>query len=80
MELSSKQAAADLSSKVTTPFCGKAAVVQSLSCVPFVTPQTVAPPGSSVHGASQARILERAAISFSGESSQTQGWKPPLPH
>ena len=42
MELSSKQAAADLSSKVTTPFCGKAAVVQSLSCVPFVTPQTVA--------------------------------------
>ena len=32
------------------------------------------PPGSSVHGISQARILEQVAISFSRESSQPRGW------
>ena len=31
------------------------------------------PPDSSVHGISQARILERVAISFSRESSHPQG-------
>ena len=37
----------------------------------FVTPWTVAPcQGSSIHGISQARILEWATISFSRESSQ----------
>ena len=39
----------------------------------FVTPRTVPrppPPGSSVHGISQARILEWVAISFSRGSSQ----------
>ena len=35
----------------------------------FETPWTCNPPGSSVHGISQARILERVAISFSGASS-----------
>ena len=30
----------------------------------FVTPWTVAPPGSSVHEISQARMLEGVAISF----------------
>ena len=30
-----------------------------------MTPWTVALPGSSVHGISQARILERVAISYS---------------
>ena len=29
----------------------------------FATPWTVAPPGSSVHGISQAKILERVAVS-----------------
>ena len=38
-----------------------------------VTPWTVcSPPGSSVHGISQARILELGAISFSRGSSQTR--------
>ena len=38
----------------------------SLSRVrPFVTPRTVSPPGSSVHGISQERILEGVAIPFS---------------
>ena len=36
---------------------------QSLSCVQLsVNPWTVAPPGSSVHGISQARILDWVAI------------------
>ena len=36
----------------------------------FVTPWTVcSPPGSSVHGVFQARILEWVAISYSGDSS-----------
>ena len=34
----------------------------------FVTPWTVAPPGSSVHGISQARVLKWVAISFSKRS------------
>ena len=37
----------------------------------FGTPWTIcSPPGSSVHGISQARILEWVAISFSRGSSQ----------
>ena len=39
----------------------------------FVTPWTAAPPGSSVHGIFQARILDRVAISSSRGSSPTQG-------
>ena len=35
----------------------------------FVTPWTVAPPGSSFHGIFQARILDRVAISYSRGSS-----------
>ena len=34
------------------------------------TPETVAPPGSSVHGIFQARIPERVAVCFSRGSSQ----------
>ena len=48
-------------------------VCQSLSHVRvFVTPRTVACQKSSVHGISQARILEWVAISFSRESSQSR--------
>ena len=36
----------------------------------LVTPWTIAPPGPSVHGDSQARILERIAMPFSKEFSQ----------
>ena len=35
----------------------------------FVTPMGCSPPGSSVHGFLQARILERVAISYSRGSS-----------
>ena len=43
-----------------------------LSHVQFsVTPMDCSPPGSSVHGISQARILEQIAISSSRASSQS---------
>ena len=45
--------------------------VKSLSHIQlFATPWTVAPPGSSVHGILQARILEWGAIAFSKGSSR----------
>ena len=40
------------------------------SCLTFVTPVDCSPLGSSVHGISQARVLECVAISFSRRSSQ----------
>ena len=42
----------------------------SLCHVQFFNPMACSPPGSSVHGIFQARILEWVAISFSRESSQ----------
>ena len=39
-------------------------------CLTLCNPMDCSPPGSSVHGISQARILEWVAISFSRESSQ----------
>ena len=47
------------------------------SCPPLCDPMDCSPPGSSVHGVSQARMLEQVAISFSKGPSQprdrTQG-------
>ena len=40
------------------------------SCPILCDPMDCSPPGSSVHGILQARILDRVAISFSGGSSQ----------
>ena len=52
---------------------------RSLSHVQLVCdPVDCSPPGSSVHGISQARILERTAISSSRGSSQPRGPKPRL--
>ena len=49
--------------------------VKSLSHVHlFATPWTCSPPGSSVHGIFQARILEWVAISFSKRSSWLRDW------
>ena len=39
-------------------------------CLTFCDPIDCSPPGSSVHGILQARILESSAISFSMGSSQ----------
>ena len=51
---------------------------ESVSCSvvsdSFVTPWTIAPPGSSVHGILQARLLEWVAIPSSRESSQPRNW------
>ena len=57
------------------PLGRKVKVLVSESCLTLATP-----PGSSVHGILQARILEWAAIPFSREFSwprdQTPGWNP----
>ena len=46
----------------------------------FATPMDCSPPGSSVHGILQARILERVAISSSRGIFTTQGLNPGLLH
>ena len=52
------------------------------SCPTLCDPVNFSPPGSSVHGVLQARILEWVAISFSRGSSwsRIQGWNPGLLH
>ena len=50
------------------------AVVQSLSHVRLCDPMDCSPPGSTVHGISQARKLEWVAISSSRGSSQPRDW------
>ena len=40
-------------------------------CLTLCDLMDCSPPGSSVQGISQTRILERVAVSFSGESSQS---------
>ena len=47
---------------------------QSLSCVWLCDPTDCGPPGSSVHGILQARILERVVMPFSRGSSQPRNW------
>ena len=44
------------------------------SCPTLCNPMDCSPPGSSVHGIFQARILERDAISFSRGSSWPRDW------
>ena len=50
------------------------------SCPALVTPWTASPPGSSVHGILQARILEWVAISLLQGIFPTQGLDLGLPH
>ena len=45
-------------------------------CPTFYYPMDYTPPGSSVHGILQARILEYIAISFSKGYSQPRDWTP----
>ena len=44
------------------------------SCPTLCDPMGCSPPGSSIHGLLQARILEWVAISFSRGSSQPRDW------
>ena len=53
-------------------FNSEVLVVQS--CLTLCNPMDYSLPGSSVHGMSQARILEWVAIPFSRGSSQPRGW------
>ena len=46
------------------------------SCPTLCDPVDYSPPGSSVHGISQARILEWVAIAFSRGSSWPRDWTP----
>ena len=50
------------------------------SCLTLCDPVDRSPPGSSVHGILQARILEWVAISFSKGIFPTQGSNPGLQH
>ena len=43
-------------------------------CPTLCNPMDCSPPGSSVHGISQARVLEGVAMSFSRGSSQARDW------
>ena len=49
-------------------------VLVTQSCQTLCDPMDCSPPGSSVHGILQARILEWIAISFSKGSSQPRDW------
>ena len=46
---------------------GREMYLDAQSCPPLCDPMACSPPGSSVHGILQARILEWVAISFSKE-------------
>ena len=49
-------------------------------CLTLCDLMDYSPPGSSVHGILQARILEWVAIPFSRRIFPTQEWNPGLPH
>ena len=60
-----------ISSSTVGPGLRACVSAQLLSCIQlFETPETVGPPGSSVHGILQARILGRVTISSSGGYQQ----------
>ena len=50
-------------------------MLSHFSCVPLCDPMDHGPPGSSVHGIHQARILEWVAISFSSDKVWSESMK-----
>ena len=52
----------------------KVKVLVILLCPPLCDPMDYSPPGSSVHGILQTRILEWVAISFTRRSSWPRDW------
>ena len=63
----------DTGSELNAAFLSILVTVKSLSCVQlFCDTMDCSPPGSSVHGISQARIRECIAISFSRHLSITE--------
>ena len=60
-----------------TYICGHVCVCSvAQSYLTLCNPQDCSPPGSSVHGIFQERILEWISISFSREFSRTRDWIP----
>ena len=55
---------------ITTLLISHVLCLVAQSCPTLWDPMDCSPPGSSVHGISQARILERVAISFSRDWTQ----------
>ena len=53
---------------------GCCAVLSHQSCLTLCNPMDCSPPGSSVHGILQARILEWVTISYSRGSSWPRDW------
>ena len=49
-------------------------VLSQFSCIQLCDPMDCSPPGSSVHGIIQARILEWVAMTSYRGSSQPRGW------
>ena len=64
--LSSLQISSNIDNITSFPHC---AVLSHQSCPTLCNPMDCSPPGSSVHGILQARILEWVAISFFRGSS-----------
>ena len=54
--------------------CARAHVCACYSVVSDCDPMDCSPPGSSIHGILQAKILEWVAISYSRESSRWRDW------
>ena len=52
----------------------KVKVLVAQSCLTFCDPRDCGPPGPSVHGILQARILEWVAIPYSSWSSPSRDW------
>ena len=71
----SKESVGGIGWKINAPLTGCLVKKQDFvcsvnpSCLSLCNPRDCSPPGSSVRGISQARILEWVAISFSGGSS-----------
>ena len=64
-----------LFSRLSVCVCVYLCVLAAQSCLTLCNPMDYSPPGSSVHGILQARILEQVAISLSGDLSNL-GIKP----
>ena len=62
------------------PLAAPAAAKSLQSCPTLCDPIDSSPPGSSVHGILQARVLEWGATAFSRGILLTQGSNPGLPH
>ena len=63
-----------LASGIVFQMCVRVCVLVTQSCPTLFDPMDCNPPGSSVHGILQARVLQWVAILFSRESSQLRDW------